>query len=715
VRRSASVVLACGVAVAAFLGAASPGRAALTPDTGAAALAGPPSDLGPPAEAGCPPTVATLHAVECAGIRPVPSLEPAATNAAWQRLAHGHQAVAGTATTGCRPLRSVFYTATDWRRLATKLAASASACSEYYISVPPLTADKTQARPDEAWRIRALGSNFHALAEINMSAWAGWIADTGGSWYQAGVEARRRMAAAGYDVSLGDTFAVNEFSSAVRQGTGTARADARNFVHGLFDGDGTLPGTRGTVFIVGLGQGTTFLSTYKTNLENWLQDSAFWGDMSAYVSDWSQEVYGDFRNYGVPGSTLATRRDYLNDYLEHKIVLAGVGPETIATARSYVQQAYSPLANSAWQWTSGFGWTSISADQMKNYVSAQTYALRFFSGTTGQGQDHWGFAWAPNNSTGIPAADYTAQSGEILDRLAAAIHDSAQPVDPNDPGIGACGPLGQNLWCAGEIAGATFNAAWQTFRFWAAPTIASFAPTSGPVETSVTISGTNFTRASAVAFNGSSAAFTVTSSTQITATVPSGATSGPVTVTTAGGTATSPSSFTVTGSTSAPTISSFAPTSGPVGTSVTISGTNFTGASAVAFNGSSAAFTVTSSTQITATVPSGATSGPVTVTAAGGTATSPTSFTVTVATPAPTIASFTPTSGPVGTTVTISGTNFTGASAVAFNGVSATKFTAMSSTQITAMVPNGATSGPVTVTTAGGTATSGKRFRVTPQ
>src|SRR5437016_3058973 len=278
-------------------------------------------------------------------IKPVPSLDPAATNALWHRLAHGHRRLAGTATSDCRPVRAVFYAATDWRRLATKLAANAYACAQYYISVPPLADTKTQERSDEAWRIRALGANFHALAEINMSAWGTWVIDGGGTWYQAGVEARKNMAAAGYDVIQGDTWAVNEFSSSVRQGGGTARADARNFVHGLFDGDGTLPTAKGIVWTVGMGQGTTYMTTYKTNLENWLQDTAFWTDMSAYVSDWSQEVYGDFRNYGVAGSFLPTRRDYLNDYLEHEIVLADAGPAPIATARSFLRAAYSPLAN----------------------------------------------------------------------------------------------------------------------------------------------------------------------------------------------------------------------------------------------------------------------------------------------------------------------------------------------------------------------------------
>jgi len=414
----------------------------------------------------------TLAAVECARIPAVPSLEPAATIKLWRTLVHARRTQALTAATDCRPLRAIFYTASDWNRLATKLAANGSPCAQYYISIPPLSADKTQPRTNQAGQIRALGPNFHAMAEIHMATWGTWVTDTGGTWYQAGVEARRRMQAAGYFVAQGDTWAVNEASSAVRRGDGTARADLRELVRGLFDGDGTLPTARGTVFIIGLGQGTPDLSTYKTTLKNWLQDTAFWADMNAYVSDWAQEVYGDFRNHGVAGSSLPNQRDYLNDYLQHFTVLAGVGPDTIATARSYLQQAYSPLANAAWQYDSGFGFTLISADQMKHFVSAQTYALRYFSGTNSQAlEDRGGFAWKPNNATAIPSSDFTTQSGEILDRLGSAIRDSGQPLDPSDPGIGACGPLGQNLWCAGEIAGASFNEAWKTFRFWQ-PTLA---------------------------------------------------------------------------------------------------------------------------------------------------------------------------------------------------------------------------------------------------
>src|SRR5205807_10517330 len=80
----------------------------------------------------------------------------------------------------------------------------------------------------------------------------------------------------------------------------------------------------------------------------------------------------------------------------------------------------------------------------------------------------------------------------------------------------------------------------------------------------------------------------------------------------------------------APTITTFTPESGPVGTSVTIGGTNFMGATAVTFNGSAASFTVTSDTAIQTTVPAGATTGPLSVITPAGTALSASNFTVTV-------------------------------------------------------------------------------------
>ena len=160
------------------------------------------------------------------------------------------------------------------------------------------------------------------------------------------------------------------------------------------------------------------------------------------------------------------------------------------------------------------------------------------------------------------------------------------------------------------------------------PVVSTVAPASGWPGTAVNLTGSGFTGATAVAFNGTAATFTVTSDSQISATVPAGASTGPITVTTPAGTGTSPSSFTVTAP-PAPAITGVSPSSGAVGSTVTVTGSGFTGATAVAFNGTAATFTVTSDSQISATVPAGASTGPITVTTPAGTGTSPSSFTVT--------------------------------------------------------------------------------------
>jgi len=247
------------------------------------------------------------------------------------------------------------------------------------------------------------------------------------------------------------------------------------------------------------------------------------------------------------------------------------------------------------------------------------------------------------------------------------------------------------------------------------PSISSFSPTSGAAgSTVVTINGANLGTATAVTFGVLAATFSVVSDTTLHATVPNGATTGPIAVTTPAGTAMSASSFTVTF-----TISGFSPTSGPPGATVTINGAGFSAFSSARFNGLAASTQVISSTQLQAIVPAGATTGPISVFRFGtpSTTTSATSFTVTGGGgggggSAPTISSFSPGSGPTGTSVGITGTNFTGATSVKFNGRAAV-FGVDSGTHITATVPDGASSGRITVTTPAGTATSATNFTVT--
>ncbi len=155
-----------------------------------------------------------------------------------------------------------------------------------------------------------------------------------------------------------------------------------------------------------------------------------------------------------------------------------------------------------------------------------------------------------------------------------------------------------------------------------APSISGLSPSSGPVGTSVTLSGANLSGATAVTLAGKAASFTVVSSSQVRATVPAGATSGSFAVTTPGGTATSGQFTVVVPATPAPSISGLSPYSGPVGTSVTISGSNLGAVTSVTLGGQLVPYVVMSGSQIVASVPPGAKSGSFAVITPGGTATS---------------------------------------------------------------------------------------------
>jgi nitrogen fixation protein len=238
--------------------------------------------------------------------------------------------------------------------------------------------------------------------------------------------------------------------------------------------------------------------------------------------------------------------------------------------------------------------------------------------------------------------------------------------------------------------------------------IAGFTPEQGPVGTQVYVTGSDFTDASDVQFSGASASFTVTDDGDLTAYVPSGAATGPISVVTPHHTTTSTDSFTLTAT---PSVTGFSPGQGPVGTQVFLTGTDFTNASDVQFSGVSASFTVTDDSDLSAYVPSGAATGPISVVTPDGTASSTDSFTVTET---PSVTGFSPGQGPVGTQVFVTGSDFTNASDVQFSGVSAS-FTVTDDGDLSAYVPSGAATGPISVVTPDGTASSTDSFTVTSQ
>jgi len=366
----------------------------------------------------------------------------------------------------CRlPAKVLVYTSSDWMRAAQKLAGDASLCAEIFLSIPPLAADKTNFRVLQDDIVRAVSPQIHPVAEINFSGWQGWVAANHATWYDAGVEARRRMAAAGYRVENGEIWAVNEFSSAVRRGDGNARANARAFVRGLHDGVAGMPAVRGAVFVVGLDQRLADTSVYKATLKGFLRDDAFWADMDANVRFFAQETYPDSRSWGVPGSSRAERARFFNDYLQHLDELAEAGPDEIGVARAFLRGAYLPLASSAWPWKTAFGDTDISVEQMQNFVSTQVFSIRHYAGSHpgGAPAERIGFAYAPNPAA-VSRPDFASGNGLILDRLASSLNRAYDRGGGSQ--MGACGPPGEHDWCESEREGAIFNAAWQLLQSW---------------------------------------------------------------------------------------------------------------------------------------------------------------------------------------------------------------------------------------------------------
>jgi len=236
------------------------------------------------------------------------------------------------------------------------------------------------------------------------------------------------------------------------------------------------------------------------------------------------------------------------------------------------------------------------------------------------------------------------------------------------------------------------------------PLVTSFSPTSGIQGDGIYVYGNGFTGATSVSFGGVPASsFYVYSDTYLYAVVGKGAT-GSVSVTTASGTG-SLAGFVYTGS---PVITSFTPTNAIKGDTVTIYGYAFTGTTLVTFGGVSASFTIVDDDTIKAVVGNGAT-GSVSVISQYGTGTLA-GFTF-VAPTKPTITSFTPTSTCPGTsaTVFITGSNFTGATAVTVGGKAVDSFTINSATSITAYVGANQT-GSIAITNSIGTGTSTTSF-----
>lgn len=238
------------------------------------------------------------------------------------------------------------------------------------------------------------------------------------------------------------------------------------------------------------------------------------------------------------------------------------------------------------------------------------------------------------------------------------------------------------------------------------PNVTGFSPAFGPEGTVVTVSGTGFDNSTALLYLGTLYISTRTvTPTSITFTIPTSSLSGKIKVQQGPDSSESTDSFEIIHS-----ISSFTPTSGPVGTTVSVFGTRFSSTMSdnqITLNDEAVTTTFASAVDLTFDVPSDATSGKIKVTIGSHTVTSADNFTVTQG-----VDNFTPAYGVPGTTVVISGTNFsTTASEVRFNGTLAT-ITSATPTALTVTVPSAATTGKVSVKVNGITVQSPYDFTV---
>jgi hypothetical protein len=369
-----------------------------------------------------------------------------------------------------------FYTASDWVRLGQKLQANASACAEYYITIPPLANDKTQLRcpldrPQQDDLIRALGPRFHPVAEFHFQGWRNWWrAVPGRTPADAAHLFLQRVKDCGYDFSRGETWSLNEVHSGIAANNPGARAELRLLLNTLAAGVPEMPPSRGVVWVIGVGQQTQNLSVYKPRLQEWFQDTAFWEDMARDVAVWGQETYPNMLFWGNAETSRNERTRNLSLFLQHPLLLAEAGPPTVATALQFLEQTYVPLASAAWRYTSGFGNTSFSDLQMKYFVSEQTFAVKHFSQSRPHAAPNGRFAlaWAPNNDCGetlcMPPSTFSQSTAGILERLASAIRESYELGGGSQ--AGACGPPGDHSWCDADILGAEFNPLWLTFPGW---------------------------------------------------------------------------------------------------------------------------------------------------------------------------------------------------------------------------------------------------------
>ena len=401
-------------------------------------------------------------------------------------------------------VEAVFWTGADWERLGKAIAANRTPCGEYWISIPPLAANKKGLRVLQDDVIRALG--VHPIAEFTVgevTGWANWVLaspDDNQTWFTAGVEFRKAMAAAGYN-GPDETWLLNELDrSTMRDAPRGAfpadhawpafpRAAMVEVSQGLYYGAigmEPLPG----VVEVGIhhrhqNMPAEVVRQYKSDAELWLADDAFWTGISPAVRWLGVESYPDVRNWGVRGSSRGERRRSLEEYSFHLLELVRDAPGNVSAARELFERAYLPLANAGYRarggeqflFRTGHGQTMVDATTMQHFVSEQVHMIRHYAGSHPHRSPagRIGFSWQPCNRISadtdvcepIAVRNFVADLDAVSARMARAIQYGYR--ERGASAVGACRPTETEVeldWCDGQLEGAAFTGVWSIFTRW---------------------------------------------------------------------------------------------------------------------------------------------------------------------------------------------------------------------------------------------------------
>ena len=236
---------------------------------------------------------------------------------------------------------------------------------------------------------------------LGQTGWAKWVADGNGIWYDAGVEFRRRMAAAGLDPRSGETWLVNEFDRTTRLDT-TERLPAEiarnvtrpyprqamlDLVRGLYEGESgpPLPGAA-EIGINFSHQNLPDVPGYKSEMKAWLEDSSFWAELRGACAGFFVRSTPTLACTACPGRP-STSADVTSRPTRS---ICSRSPRRArdrrdgaflpaSDASSIANAGYVALGGDDFDFVTAHGNTEVAPTQMMYFVSEQVYAIRHYA------------------------------------------------------------------------------------------------------------------------------------------------------------------------------------------------------------------------------------------------------------------------------------------------------------------------------------------------